>query len=78
MSDVSYASDRDGQGASPPHSIYEHLIVTEDMPANGKTAYRCKEHPDIWDTDLKGLEISHFQPDHNNDADTSTPAGNVQ
>ena len=59
------------------HSTYEHLIVTEDMPINGKTAYRCKEHPDKWDTDLKGLEISHFQPEHNNNSDTSAPAGNV-
>ena len=50
-------------------SIYEHLIVTEDMPANGKTAFRCKEHPDKWDTDLKGLEISHFEPFHHIDTD---------
>ena len=49
------------------HSTYEHLIVTEDMPTNGKTAYHCKEHYHIWDTDLKGLEIGHFEPFHNND-----------
>jgi hypothetical protein len=46
------------------HSTYEHLIVTEDMPVNGKTAYRCKEHPEVWYTDLKGMEISHFEPFH--------------
>ena len=43
---------------------YSHLIKTEDMPSLGKTAYRCKEHPDIWDTSLRGLEISHFEPFH--------------
>ena len=43
---------------------YDHLIITEDMPTNGKVAYRCKEHPDKWDTDLRGLEISHFEPFH--------------
>ena len=46
------------------HSTFEHLIITEEMPINGKTAYHCKEHFDIWDTDLKGLEISHFEPFH--------------
>ena len=63
----------------PPYSrsIYEHLIVTEDMPATGRTAYQCKEHSDKWDTDLKGLEISHFEPYHNN-TDTGTATGNVQ
>jgi hypothetical protein len=43
---------------------YDHLIETEDMPTLGKTAYRCKEHPKIWDTDLEDLMISHFIPKH--------------
>jgi hypothetical protein len=43
---------------------YEHLIETEDMPTLGKTAYRCKEHPKIWDTDLEGLIVGHFVPFH--------------
>ena len=47
------------------------------MQSLGKTAYHCKEHPDKWDTDLKGLEISHFKPFHNN-TDTGTDTGNVQ
>ena len=43
---------------------YEHLVETEFLQSLGQTAYRCKEHPDKWDTDLKGLEISHFKPFH--------------
>jgi hypothetical protein len=43
---------------------YRHLIETEDMPTLGKTAYWCKEHPEIWDTSLRSLEISHFIPKH--------------
>jgi hypothetical protein len=43
---------------------YGHLIETEDMPTLGKTAYSCKEHPKIWDTSLRGLEVSHFIPKH--------------
>ena len=43
---------------------YGHLIETEFLQSLGKTAYRCKEHYHIWDTDLKGLEISHFEPFH--------------
>ena len=43
---------------------YRHLIETEDMPSLGETAYRCKEHPKIWDTSLRGLEVSHFIPKH--------------
>jgi hypothetical protein len=50
---------------------YENLIETEYLQNLGKTAYHCKEHPDKWDTDLKGLEISHFKPFH-------TDTGNVQ
>jgi hypothetical protein len=43
---------------------YDHLIETEDMPTLGKTAFRCKEHPKIWDTDLDDLMVSHFIPKH--------------
>jgi hypothetical protein len=43
---------------------YRHLIETEDMPNLGKTAYKCKEHPKIWDTSLRGLEVSHLIPEH--------------
>jgi hypothetical protein len=46
------------------YNIYYHLIETEYLQSLGQTAYRCKEHPDIWDTSLKGLEISHFEPFH--------------
>jgi hypothetical protein len=35
----------------------------ENLPNIGQY-YRCKEHPDVWDTSLKGLEISHFEPSH--------------
>lgn len=42
---------------------YEHLIEIENLPNVGQY-YRCKEHPDIWDTSLTGLEISHFKPLH--------------
>jgi hypothetical protein len=48
------------------HNTYEHLIETEYLQSLGQTAYRCKEHPTIWDTNLIGLEISHFKPFHNN------------
>ena len=51
---------------------YEDLIETEYLQSLGKTAFRCKEHPDKWDTDLKGLEISHFEPFHHIDTDTAT------
>jgi hypothetical protein len=43
---------------------YRHLIETEDMPTLVRTAYRCKVHPEIWDTSLRGLEVSHFIPKH--------------
>jgi hypothetical protein len=47
-------------GANPS---YEHLIEIENLPNIGQF-YSCKEHPDVWDTSLKGLEISHFEPLH--------------
>lgn len=47
-------------GANPS---YEHLIGIENLPNIGQF-YSCKEHPDVWDTSLKGLEISHFEPFH--------------
>jgi hypothetical protein len=46
------------------HFQDDDLVITEDMPITGKSAYSCKEHPNIWDTSLKGLEISHFIPKH--------------
>ena len=56
-----------GPGPGPlshtSHSVYQHLIETESLPNIGQY-YRCKEHPDIWNKDLNGLEISHFQPFH--------------
>jgi replicative DNA helicase Mcm len=55
-------------GSHGSHSVsespYQHLIMTEDMPTLEKTAYRCKEHPNIWDIDIKNLEVSHFRPFH--------------
>ena len=55
---------------------YGHLIETEFLQSLGKTAYHCKEHYHLWDTDLKGLEISHFEPFHHIDTDSAT--GNVR
>ena len=46
------------------HSAYGHLIMEEDLPSLGRTAYRCIEHPDIPYSDLKGIEESHFKPFH--------------
>lgn len=43
---------------------YQHLIETEYMPTLEKTAYRCKEHPEQWNTSLNDLETSHFKPFH--------------
>ncbi|MGA7543614.1 MAG: hypothetical protein WBW34_11190, partial [Nitrososphaeraceae archaeon] len=42
---------------------YYHLIETQYLPHIGQY-YSCKEHPDIWDTTLKGMEESHFKPYH--------------
>ena len=42
---------------------YEHLIEIENLPNIGQYD-RCKEHPNVWDINLKGLEISHFEPFH--------------
>ena len=39
------------------------MIEIENLPNIGQF-YSCKEHPDVWDTSLKGLEISHFEPLH--------------
>ena len=47
-------------------SPYAHLITEEDLPSLGRTAYRCKEHPDVPYYDLKGIEESHFKPIHTN------------
>ena len=58
------ASDILGLDSFEADTKYRHLIETEDMPSLGMTAYRCKEHPDVWDTSSKGLEISHFEPFH--------------
>jgi DNA replicative helicase MCM subunit Mcm2 (Cdc46/Mcm family) len=63
----SYRSYRSYSPPSPSDtsdSPYKHLIETEDMPSTEKTAYKCKEHPNIWDTNLKDLETSHFKPFH--------------
>jgi DNA replicative helicase MCM subunit Mcm2 (Cdc46/Mcm family) len=45
------------------HSPYCGLIQIEYLPNIGQY-YMCKEHPDIWNSSLKGLEISHFKPFH--------------
>lgn len=58
------ASDILGLDSFEAEIKYRHLIETEDMPSLGMTAYRCKEHPNVWDTSLRGLKISHFEPFH--------------
>jgi hypothetical protein len=42
---------------------YEHLIQEQNLPTVG-LYYVCKEHPDVWDKDLRGLTESHFKPMH--------------
>ena len=44
-------------------SSYYDLIHVGNLPNIGQY-YSCKEHLDIWDVSLKGLEISHFKPFH--------------
>ena len=50
------ASDILGLDSFEAEIKYRHLIETEDMPSLGMTAYRCKEHPNVWDTRLKRFE----------------------
>jgi hypothetical protein len=45
---------------------YEPLIQEQNLPTIG-LYYICKEHPDIWDKDLRGLVESHFKPIHSKD-----------
>jgi hypothetical protein len=50
---------------SPEHEPekYQDLILTETLPDIGQY-FTCKDHPDVWNKDLKGLIISHFIPEH--------------
>jgi hypothetical protein len=45
---------------------YEHLIQEQNLPTIG-LYYVCKEHPDVWDKDLRGLVESHFKHRHSKD-----------
>jgi hypothetical protein len=45
-------------------STYEHLIERQYLPNLNRTAYRCREHPDVSYYDLGGMEESHFKPFH--------------
>ena len=61
-----HGDDRPQTSPSSPNyarNRYENLIETNTLPNIGEY-FKCKEHPDIWDKDLKGLVISHFIPDH--------------
>jgi len=46
------------------HGPYADLIIEEYLPSLSRTAYKCKEHPDIWRLDPKSLEYDHFIPEH--------------
>jgi hypothetical protein len=55
------------QTSDAPDSIkpYEHLIEIKELPNLGRTAYRCREHPDAPEYyDLEGIKESHFKPIH--------------
>jgi hypothetical protein len=51
------------QESEPRLSPYNDLIKPEYLPHIGQY-YSCIEHPDVWDTNLRGLEESHFKPFH--------------
>jgi hypothetical protein len=55
----------EGDSSTPTPTIYSHLIKPEYLPQIGRY-FSCKEHPDVWDTSLKGIEESHIRPYHGN------------
>jgi hypothetical protein len=52
-----------GNGDSLLEQPYEHLIQGQTLPTIGQY-YNCKEHPEVWDISLRGLQESHFKPVH--------------
>ena len=57
------SDQRSSDSDSDSESQYKELLITETLPNIGQY-YSCKEHSDIWDNDLKGIIISHFEPFH--------------
>jgi hypothetical protein len=45
---------------------YEHVIETQYLPNLNQTAFRCKDHPDVYYYDPNGMLKSHFEPFHKN------------
>jgi hypothetical protein len=43
---------------------YEHVIETQYLPNLNQTAFRCKDHPDVYYYDPNGMLKSHFEPFH--------------
>ena len=64
FSEVSEGSEVRAHRSHRSHSTYEHLITEEYLPSLERWVYRCKEHPSIPYYDLKGIEVSHFEPYH--------------